>query len=669
MPYIFSDVVDIQSVQSLMDNLWNITGISTSIIDVDGTVLVASGWQDICTQFHRQHPETNVRCLESDSYLAKHLNNSPGLPECGYIEYTCRNGMMNIGIPIVIEGRHLANIFLGQFFYAPPDEEFFRHQARRFGFDESDYLAAVNKVPIFSRHKVIEIAGFNTGLVGLLTRMGIEKIRQLEAQSELQESEGKFRNLFESSNDTIYIVGRGGQILEANHMACEHFGFSHQELLQKTMPELLTPDEVSKISNRIQEIQEKGRLIFEAVHVRKGNIPFAVEVSVRPFTYQGQQALLATSRDITDRKRAEAKVQESERRLATLMSNLTGMVYRCRNDQEWTMEFVSNGCRALTGHPPEDLIENNKLSFGDIIHPEDHEKVWQQIQVGLRKNEPFQVEYRIRTAADEERWVLELGRGVSASGGGLVALEGFITDITERKKAEEILRQSDRMKSEFIKTVAHEFRTPLTSIQGFSEVLLTHDQLSPEVQRESLRYIYERSVALADMVDDILDIARIEAGRGLSLKVSPCLVMELFRQVEPFLKIQGTKYRFEVNLAEKDLLLEIDKRKMGQVLVNLLSNAIKFSPEGSLVQIRGDFFQGKYRISIADQGVGMTQEQAAMVFDKFYRIDASDTAVEGIGLGMSIVKHIVEAHGEKLWVKSELGKGTTVSFTLPLTLQ
>ncbi len=370
-----------------------------------------------------------------------------------------------------------------------------------------------------------------------------------------------------------------------------------------------------------------------------------------------------------EHQQADRAQKESERKLSTLMANLPGMAYRCRNDRDWTMEFVSDGCHSLTGYLSEDLIENRKHSFADIIHPEDRETVWQQIQIALREKGPFQVEYRIRTAAGEERWAWDLGRSVYAEDGELLALEGFITDITERKKAEETLRESDRMKSEFIKTVAHEFRTPLTSIQGFSGLLLTHDQLSPEEQRESLRYIHERSIGLADMVADILDIARIEAGKGLSLTLSPCTVIETFRQVEPFLKTQASRCRFEVTLAEEDLLLKIDKGKICQVLENLLSNAVKFSPEGSLVRIRGDLIEEGYRISVADQGMGMTPEQVAKVFDKFYRADASDTAVEGVGLGMHIVKHIVEDHGGKIWVESELGKGTTVSFTLPLALR
>lgn len=145
--------------------------------------------------------------------------------------------------------------------------------------------------------------------------------------------------------------------------------------------------------------------------------------------------------DITLRKRDEAALKESERRLSTLMANLPGMAYRCRNDRQWTMEFVSEGCYPLTGYLPEDVIGNKKVAYAEIIHAEDREKVQQQVQAALVKKEPFQIEYRIRTMGGDERWVWEQGRGVYGGDGELLALEGLVTDITERKETEERLRE------------------------------------------------------------------------------------------------------------------------------------------------------------------------------------------------------------------------------------
>ena len=141
-------------------------------------------------------------------------------------------------------------------------------------------------------------------------------------------------------------------------------------------------------------------------------------------------------------RRSEEALRESQRTLATLMSNLLGMAYRCRNDRDWTMEFVSEGCLHLTGYQPDDLIGNRTVSYAQLIHPDDRESVWDEVQAALRVKEPFHLVYRIQSAKAEEKWVWEQGQGVFSPSGELLALEGFITDVTDRERAEEALRKT-----------------------------------------------------------------------------------------------------------------------------------------------------------------------------------------------------------------------------------
>ena len=226
-------------------------------------------------------------------------------------------------------------------------------------------------------------------------------------------------------------------------------------------------------------------------------------------------------------------------------------------------------------------------------------------------------------------------------------------------------REVDRMKTEFISTAAHELRTPLTSIQGFSEIMLTRDDLSDQEKRRFLNYINKQSIGLTNIVSDLLDIARIEAERGFSLNKVPCNINDIVNQVVPYFREHTQKHQFEVQVPEHPVELVVDKQKMEQVLKNLISNAVKYSPEGGEICVLGRVTADCFEVAIADQGIGMTAQQVDKIFDKFYRADASNTAIEGTGLGMTIVKYIVEGHGGKIWVDSEVGKGTTVKFTIP----
>jgi len=225
-------------------------------------------------------------------------------------------------------------------------------------------------------------------------------------------------------------------------------------------------------------------------------------------------------------------------------------------------------------------------------------------------------------------------------------------------------REVDRMKTEFISTAAHELRTPLTSIQGFSEIMLTRDDISEEEKKRFLNYINKQAMGLTMIVGDLLDIARIESGKGFSLNKVICNIGDIISQAIPYFQEHAKKHNFEVVLPKRPVELHIDKQKIEQVFKNLIGNAVKYSPEGGLIRVSGRVSEDHFEVSVEDEGVGMTPEQLEKVFDKFYRVDASDTAIEGTGLGMTIVKHIVEVHGGKIWVESELGKGTKVRFTI-----
>jgi signal transduction histidine kinase len=238
------------------------------------------------------------------------------------------------------------------------------------------------------------------------------------------------------------------------------------------------------------------------------------------------------------------------------------------------------------------------------------------------------------------------------------------TIITLRDVTKE--QEMDQMKTDFLSTTAHELRTPLTTIQGFSEVLLTRKDLKKDEKEKFLRYINKQSVNLAQILNDLLDICRIESGKDFELKIEKCIPNDIITELLENYRTSFPKFRFTADLEENGRPVLADPGKIEQILQNLLSNAIKYSPEGGEIRISTAIKGKNYQVSIQDQGIGMTGEQVKKIFEKFYRADSSDTAPTGTGLGMSIVKLIIDKHNGKIWVESEPKKGTRVVFTLPI---
>lgn len=239
-------------------------------------------------------------------------------------------------------------------------------------------------------------------------------------------------------------------------------------------------------------------------------------------------------------------------------------------------------------------------------------------------------------------------------------------DITKRKATEERLQENDRIKSEFIATASHELRTPLAIIQGYTELLRESEGLSTQQMRDFETIIYDKAVALEKIIDELLDVSRIESGRPLCLDFVQLDIVDEIRQVVAQFEKEAADHRFSTNLPVTGFNLFADRFKLAQVLENLLNNAVKFSPAGSEIVVSGAVVDDCFQVMVADQGVGIAPEKQAYIFDKFFRVDASNTALSGFGLGLYLVKRIVEAHGGKIWVESALGRGSTFFFTLPI---
>jgi K+-sensing histidine kinase KdpD len=255
----------------------------------------------------------------------------------------------------------------------------------------------------------------------------------------------------------------------------------------------------------------------------------------------------------------------------------------------------------------------------------------------------------------------------------LQAIADYLAIAIERARlaedAEEAraLREADRLKSQFISSVSHELRTPLTSIKGYSSSLLRRDAAwDDDTTTEFIRTIDEKADELRDLVDKLLQMARLEAG-ALKPQKEPVLMPRLAERVIQDVAARSKRHEFAVEFPETFPVVEADARLVDQVLSNLVENAAKYSPEGSKIVIRGELDEGRVIVGVSDQGGGIPAEYRDRVFERFYRVDDPLTrTTPGSGLGLSIARGHIEAHDGEMWLESTSGEGSTFYFTLPL---
>ena len=310
-------------------------------------------------------------------------------------------------------------------------------------------------------------------------------------------------------------------------------------------------------------------------------------------------------RDMAAIQRSQEELRESQRTLATLLSNLPGLAYRCSNDRDWTMEFVSEGCYALTGYHPEDLVNNSRISYAQLIHPDDQDMVWNQVQAALQENQPFQLIYRIITAGGSVKWVGEQGRQVPSPSGGPPALEGFITDITAHRLAmdelqrhknhlEELVKERTRaleaaqkslVQREKLKTlgviaaeVAHEIRNPLAAIGGFARRLYRKNSELTES-----RIILRETLRLEKMLDRITNYLKPVTVSPVSCKIND-IVSECINLLAP--EIEGRRMHCRLQLEQDMPVIYSDPDILMQVFINIIQNALDEMKAGDMLAIK-----------------------------------------------------------------------------------
>jgi PAS domain S-box-containing protein len=320
----------------------------------------------------------------------------------------------------------------------------------------------------------------------------------------------------------------------------------------------------------------------------------------------------------------------------------------------------------LVGYKRKELIGKDFLELNLLI-PEDLPKAAENLMKNAKGKTTGPDEFTLNRK-DGSQVVVEI-RSFPVKIKDQTLVLGIARDVTERRRIEQAKQEIDRLKSEFISNTSHELRTPLQSIMGFTKLMLQGKVPDSETQNEFLGIIDKQSVRLADLINDLLDVSRMESGR-FTIQKQSISIDELLKSVAK--ELDGIAYEKGVAIV-RDIPstipeLEADEKRIRQVVINLLGNAIKFSNENGKIAIRVEISDDNVITSVSDRGIGIPPEAIPHLFDRFYQVDGSMTRTSGgSGLGLYISAQIVEAHGGRIWAESEMGKGSTFSFTLPLS--
>jgi hypothetical protein len=495
---------------------------------------------------------------------------------------------------------------------------------------------------------------------GKLLRM-VGVIRDITERKQMEEAlrkaEERYRSIFENAAEGIFQSTPSGQVLAANPALAHMFGYDSPEEFRARVTDVRTqlyvdPERRVQLLERLKE-NDVVRGAEVQLYRKDGSVMWA-SLSMRAvcdlqgtlFCYEG------VVEDISERKKAEEALRESEKRYRVLVEESPSLI--CTHDLDGMLLSVNPAAARVLGYQPKEMIGKNLLEFlaPSVRH------LFAHYLERIQQNTVDSGVLRVMTKDGEERLLAYRNTRYEDAGQPPYVL-GHAQDITERQTME-------KMKDEFVSVVSHELRTPLTSIRGSLGLLATGalGSLSEKAQR-MVDIAVTNTDRLIRLINDILDVERIKSGKVVMEKAS-CNAADLIAQATDVMRVMAEKAEVTLTVYPQSLFLWADPDRIIQTLTNLLSNAIKFSPPRATVWLTVERQGDQILFQVKDQGRGIPSDKLERVFERFQQVDTSDSREKGgSGLGLTICRSIVQQHGGRIWVESTVGEGSTFFFTLP----
>ncbi|OPY90748.1 MAG: Blue-light-activated protein [Syntrophus sp. PtaU1.Bin208] len=434
-PLELSEMINVPSIPALLEDFYKLNHLGLAILDLKGAVLISIGWQDICTRYHRVHPQTAAYCKESDLYLAGNVRQGE------YVAYKCKNHLWEVVTPLFVGGKHVGNIYIGQFFYDDEtiDMETFANQAKKYGFDKESYLAALSLVPRYSREQVTNYMDFLTKLSIMISELSYGNLKLARSVSRisgsLQESEERFRALVETTSDWIWETDARGVYTYASPKVKDILGYEPSEIVGRAVLDLMPPDEAKRVAriNRDYFKQPKPMISYENLHFHKDGRIVVLETNGVPIVDENGRlrGYWGIDRDITQRKRAEEALRATFKAAPVGLSIVKNRVLQNVN-QAWC-DIVGYSETDIIGHTTRKLYEDKR----------EYERVGRSLYPQLSEKGIASIQTKHRRKDGTFRDVVVTAALLRSEGTSLEAVV-VVEDITDRRQKEEALKESEQ---------------------------------------------------------------------------------------------------------------------------------------------------------------------------------------------------------------------------------
>ena len=694
MDHKLTDLIDIEKTQSLLQNFFDSGGIPAAIIDLEGVVLVTSRWQRVCTDFHRVNEVTCMRCIESDTVLANELQVGKT-----FSLYRCQNGLTDAASPIIIEGKHVANAFIGQFFTEKPDLEFFRRQAKEYGFDEREYLEALSEIPIVAEKTLPPILSFLTSFAEMIASLGLKQLQHLNTEKELREAQQilefqnkKLRESQEDLNRAQAVAHTGSWRIDVrrnvSHWSDESyriFGISKEiPMTYETFLASVHPEDREFVNRSWQAALCGTPGDIEHRILAGGTIKWVHEQAELEFDEEGTlRGGFGTVQDITESKQTEEELLRAKQEWERTFDSVPDLIAVI--DTQYRIVRANREMAKRLGSAPEQVIG---LHCYESIHGSASPPDFCPHTQTLRDGKEHVVELREDRLGGD---FLVSTTPLRDEHGLMIGTVHVARDITERKRMEDELRksrdeldlrvqertselktytakleQSNQALREFASIASHDMKEPLRKVIAFGNLLRQkHKDSFDRTGSDYLNRMLDATQRMQSLLTSLFEYSKVtmnpEPFRQMNLN-------DIIREVLSDLEVKIAKTGGEVQVGELPSIAA-DPAQMRQLFQNLIGNALKFHKPGEkpIVQVRSvSNTDSGCQIIVEDNGIGFDEQYLERIFAPFQRLHGKSSHYEGTGMGLAICKKIVERHGGSITAKSTPGVGASFIIQLPM---